>query len=880
MSGGTEADQPGQELQPVPHCPPLSTDKEDLGGSMLCIHEELNQLSTEQQSPVTACGVPLGVVSLPPVRSPSDQSLTDRRPHSAKEFEVAYREGATRASPGGWFDGLLGCLRPVWSILNTASADERKGQGDSWEIPFESINNFKFVGSGAQGVVFLGQLGDECVAVKKVTDKSETDIKHLRKLNHPNIVAFRGVCTQPPSYCIVMEYCPYGQLYDALKNGRVIPPATVVEWSKHIASGMNYLHSRNIIHRDLKSPNILISYNDVLKISDFGTSRQWNERSTKMSFAGTVAWMAPEVIRNEPCSEKVDIWSYGVVMWELLSCETPYKDVDSNAIIWGVGSNSLHLPIPTTCPDGFRLLMKQCWSAKPRNRPSFRQILMHLDLAAVEILSTPKDTYFRTQATWKEEIREYMQNIKQDGLPCKEELFQRWREELRHAQDMRLHYERKLERTNNLYIELTACMLQVEQRELEVIRKEASLAIGSDHRAYKKRFERPLLLAQERFSKKRLYRLPPEPLSPNTESQQKTADAPAAAVPDPQAVSSSPSSKARTRRVMHRRSGSGGYGSMASRPMLVNSETQTEDLDAFSDTDPASSPSVSSPPPVLPETIAAATGSDHDNSNVVTNARTPGSDGSFGFSDTPLSPGDQALSPEDLNSNRPSTTCQSNVEPLRRPEAPIVERTSPRAASLQRKRVMSDESPTRVAPPSVGVQRRNIRNAAKGKIHSVEDFSTSEEEGEVDDDYSAHKGLSQMRQAVSGQSISTLSSEGNLSEEEGNTSECSSSHHTPSELLSSLSNPDILGSGDLTSTAMHDVSRQHGLASPAASNVVLRDKVALERLKRNPMPTINDIYSSPSHSHSSSSDSEDRPHRAAASARPRTTRGNTETTVW
>lgn len=159
---------------------------------------------------------------------------------------------------------------------------------------------------------------------------------------------------------------------------------------------------------------------------------------------------------------------------------------------------------------------------------------------------------------------------------------------------------------------------------------------------------------------------------------------------------------------------------MASRPMLVNSETQTEDLDAFSDTDPASSPSVSSPPPVLPETIAAATGSDHDNSNVVTNARTPGSDGSFGFSDTPLSPGDQALSPEDLNSNRPSTTCQSNVEPLRRPEAPIVERTSPRAASLQRKRAMSDESPTRVAPPSVGVQRRNIRNAAKGKIHSVE----------------------------------------------------------------------------------------------------------------------------------------------------------------
>ena len=99
-----------------------------------------------------------------------------------------------------------------------------------------------------------------------------------------------------------------------------------------------------------------------------------------MSFAGTVAWMAPEVIRNEPCNEKVDIWSYGVLLWELLTCEVPYRNVDSSAIIWGVGSNSLQLPIPRTCPDGYKLLMKQCWSAKSRNRPSFKHILMHLEI--------------------------------------------------------------------------------------------------------------------------------------------------------------------------------------------------------------------------------------------------------------------------------------------------------------------------------------------------------------------------------------------------------------------------------------------------------------------------------------------------------------------
>ena len=142
----------------------------------------------------------------------------------------------------------------------------------------------------------------------------------------------------------------------------------------------------------------MIGRNEIIKISDFGTSKKWGgEQSTCMSFAGTVAWMAPEVIRNEPCNEKVDIWSFGVCLWELLNCEVPYRNVDSSAIIWGVGSNSLQLPIPSTCPDGYKLLIKQCWAIKPRNRPSFKNILMHLDIAAVEILSFQPEDYFRTQ---------------------------------------------------------------------------------------------------------------------------------------------------------------------------------------------------------------------------------------------------------------------------------------------------------------------------------------------------------------------------------------------------------------------------------------------------------------------------------------------------
>lgn len=126
---------------------------------------------------------------------------------------------------------------------------------DDWEIPFEQITDLNFLGSGGQGMVFSGMLRNQPVAVKKVLDIKETDIKNLRKLNHPNIVKFKGVCTQAPCFSIVMEFCPYGPLYDLLKSQKnVVTTSRVVSWAKQITSGMQYLHSQKIIHRDLKSP--------------------------------------------------------------------------------------------------------------------------------------------------------------------------------------------------------------------------------------------------------------------------------------------------------------------------------------------------------------------------------------------------------------------------------------------------------------------------------------------------------------------------------------------------------------------------------------------------------------------------------------------------
>nr|CAD7201353.1 unnamed protein product [Timema douglasi] len=349
-----------------------------------------------------------------------------------------------------WYkESLLNRLDCPWSV-------DWGPNPDNWEIAFETIKNLQWLGSGAQGAVFSGILDGKVVAVKKVREQKETDIHHLRKLNHPNIVQFRGVCTQAPCYCIVMEFCPYGPLCDLLNAGEEIPPVRLVKWAKEIASGMYYLHSHKIIHRDLKSPNVLIGANEVVKISDFGTSREWNDKSTKMTFAGTVAWMAPEIIRNEPYSEKVDIWSYGVVLWELLTCETPYKNVGYSAVMYGVASNRLNLPIPWTCPKGFDLLMKQCWSVKPRNRPSFKHILIHLDIAS---------------ATWKNEIRAQMQQLKSNNshIPrYEEELIKKRNEELKHAEDIREHYERKLDRVNNMYMEMITRILQLDRQKQDL----------------------------------------------------------------------------------------------------------------------------------------------------------------------------------------------------------------------------------------------------------------------------------------------------------------------------------------------------------------------------------------------------------------------------
>jgi len=216
-----------------------------------------------------------------------------------------------------------------------------------------------------------------------------------------------------------------------------------------------------------------------------------------MSFKGTIAWMAPEVIRNEACSEKVDIYSFGVVLWELLTCEMPYKNFDQNSIMWGVGSNKLQLTIPHSAPEGIKLLLQQCWNIKPRNRPTFSQILKHLEIVKnTEILLKAEDEYFKSQVNWKDEIREKMNFTEIHQYNIEEDLIQKRKEELKHATDIRELYEQKLEKANNLYFELSTVLLQLDEREHELIKRERALNIKNE------RVVRPILRRESSNQKK------------------------------------------------------------------------------------------------------------------------------------------------------------------------------------------------------------------------------------------------------------------------------------------------------------------------------------------------------------------------------------------
>ncbi|XP_070661419.1 probable serine/threonine-protein kinase SIS8 isoform X7 [Malus domestica] len=277
----------------------------------------------------------------------------------------------------------------TWNrILESATFDNKPLLPyQEWNIDFSELTVGTRVGIGFFGEVFRGVWNGTDVAIKVFLEQDLTaenmedfcnEISILSRLRHPNVILFLGACTKPPRLSMVTEYMEMGSLYYLIHlsgQKKKLSWRRRLKMLRDICRGLMCMHRMKIVHRDLKSANCLVNKHWTVKICDFGLSRIMSETNMKdSSSAGTPEWMAPELIRNEPFTEKCDIFSLGVLMWELCTLNRPWEGVPPERVVYAVANEGSRLEIPEG-PLG--RLISDCWT-EPQDRPSCEEILSRL----------------------------------------------------------------------------------------------------------------------------------------------------------------------------------------------------------------------------------------------------------------------------------------------------------------------------------------------------------------------------------------------------------------------------------------------------------------------------------------------------------------------
>eukprot|EP00123_Amoebidium_parasiticum_P006791 comp17659_c0_seq1/m.17450 comp17659_c0_seq1/g.17450 ORF comp17659_c0_seq1/g.17450 comp17659_c0_seq1/m.17450 type:complete len:868 (-) comp17659_c0_seq1:184-2787(-) len=268
----------------------------------------------------------------------------------------------------------------------------------SYKVGWDEIELGPILGRGSYGIVYKAKYRGTTVAVKKLLRQSyddrtintfEQEFKMLGDLRHPNIVLFMGACLVIPNMAIITEYLPRGSLHTVLADPAIqIGISTRIQIVSDICRGMNYLHSNKppIVHRDLKSPNLLVNQNFSIKVSDFGlTVLLENSTDSKNGavFAGSIPWGAPEVLKGAPATEQSDVYSFGIVLWEILTRRKLYEGIHPMSIGYQVIRKDLRpRPIPEEPSELMEMvsLMKECWDTNPLLRPGFPELMRRVEV--------------------------------------------------------------------------------------------------------------------------------------------------------------------------------------------------------------------------------------------------------------------------------------------------------------------------------------------------------------------------------------------------------------------------------------------------------------------------------------------------------------------
>lgn len=293
-------------------------------------------------------------------------------------------------------------------------------------IRFEELQLEEVIGGGGFGQVWRAMWRSTPVAVKVLTGSAQrinvskaileefaAEINMLKGMRHPNICLYMGACLDPPNRAIVTELAANGSLWDALRLPLQAPfvasdGSTRVAWPlqlyldhttpkfpckgtwpwvlvKRVASGaargMTYLHSGTppVLHRDLKSANLLLDESYTAKVCDFGLSRLKAQERSMTGNCGTVQWMAPEILASQPYAEPADVYSFGIILWELLTGECPFEGMTAIQCALAVLNRDQRPPIPVWCPPPLSSLICSCIKRDPNQRPTFAQVCLALE---------------------------------------------------------------------------------------------------------------------------------------------------------------------------------------------------------------------------------------------------------------------------------------------------------------------------------------------------------------------------------------------------------------------------------------------------------------------------------------------------------------------
>eukprot|EP00898_Chlorokybus_atmophyticus_P008420 jgi/Chlat1/857/Chrsp104S01193 len=329
--------------------------------------EEVDELRETLENTLQAMESFLAYV---PPGAPASDSEGISQPDSGTVSRPAGHAGSLPSSPEASTPSPMQALLP--------------GQQD-WEIDTRHLVLGQKVAAGSFGDLYKGTYCGQRVAIKILKAERLThtlqaefaqEVSIMRKVRHKHVVQFIGACTKPPNLAIITEFMDGGSLYDYLhKKGIQLKLNMLVKVCIGVAKGMDYLHRNQIIHRDLKAANLLMDEHEVVKVADFGVARVQDQTGIMTAETGTYRWMAPEVIEHKPYNHKADVFSFGIVVWELLTGKVPYTDMSPLQAAVGVVQKGLRPPIPRGTHPLLVQLMEACWQSVPSQRPEFNEIL-------------------------------------------------------------------------------------------------------------------------------------------------------------------------------------------------------------------------------------------------------------------------------------------------------------------------------------------------------------------------------------------------------------------------------------------------------------------------------------------------------------------------